>query len=241
MATKTAIISGGTAGMGKAAAIKLLEEGFNVAAFSRDKKKTSWMKKELEGKFGGERFLLMEADVANEGEVSRVVESTIAKFGQIDILVNNAGICYFEECGKVDAERFREMLQTNVFGLALLTKFVVPHMKKRKSGLIINLASISGKKAFAKGEFYSATKFAVMGYSEGIRNELREFGIKVSTICPGMVKTDFFGKKELARRVGALGGKPPAMLEVGDVVRILSLIWNQPEGSDIRDIVVMPF
>jgi short-subunit dehydrogenase len=240
MGSKTAIVSGGTAGMGKAAVLQLLEEGFNVATFSHDGAKTSKLEKELGKEFGDERFLVIKADIAKEAEVARFVDKAVGKFGHMDILINNAGIGYFEECDKVDAEKFQRMLQINVFGLAIITKLVVANMKKRGSGLVINLASISGKNAFARGEFYSATKFAVMGYSEGIRNELREFGIKVSTICPGMVKTDFFGEKELAQRAAGMGGEP-AMLEVGDVMRVLSLICNQPEGSDIQDIVVMPF
>lgn len=241
MDAKTAIVSGGSRGIGKAAVLRLLEDGFNVATFSRDGEKTGKLEKELEGKFGDGRFLVANADVAREEELAEAVGKTLEKFGRIDVLINNAGVGYFEDCDKVDMGGFQEMIQTNVVGVALLTRLVVPHMKRRKSGLIMNIASMAGKRAFANGEFYSATKFAVMGYSDGLRKELGEFGIKVSTVCPGMVKTDFFDERELRRRRKESGGKAPEMLETGDVARVISLICNQSGRSDIRDVTIMPF
>ena len=105
----------------------------------------------------------------------------------------------------------------------------------------MNLVSISGKAAFANGEFYSATKFGVMGYSQGIRNELKEFGIKVCTLCPGMIKTSFFDEEELERRKRLWNGKIPQMLEVEDINKIISMICGQPAHCDIQDLTVMPF
>lgn len=241
MTAKTVLISGGTSGIGKGAALQLLKDGFNVCTFSNNQKKCESFEKELEKQYDKDRFLILQADVFDEESLKRVVDETIKKFGTIDILINNAGIGYFRDCDAVDMSRFQEMIQTNLVGLALLTKLVVPHMKRQKSGLIINMASISGKKAFANGEFYSATKFGVMGYSEGIRNELKEFGIKVCTMCPGMVKTGFFDKEELERRRKAWKGGIPKMLEVEDIARIISLICTQAEHCDIQDITIMPF
>ena len=241
MTSKTVLISGGTDGIGKGTVSQLLKDGFNVATFSRDVKKCSSLKKELESKFNQEQFLIMTADVADSKEMGVVVAKTIEKFKSIDILINNAGFGYFVASDEVDMSRFQEMVQINLVSLASLTKLVVPHMKKQKSGLIINLASISGKRALPYGEFYSATKFGVMGYSEGIREELKDFGIKVCTICPGMVKTSFFDKKELERRKKSWKGKIPQMLSVEDIARIMSLICTQSEHSDIQDLTIMPF
>ncbi|MFH1977811.1 MAG: SDR family oxidoreductase [Candidatus Aenigmatarchaeota archaeon] len=238
---KTVLVSGGTWGIGKGAVIQLLKDGFNVSAFSRDHKKCDTFKKELERDYDKERFLIMDGDVTDEENLHTIINETLKKFKKIDILFNNAGFGYFEDCDKVDIDRFQEMVQTNIIGLSLLTKLIVPHMKKQKSGLIINMASISGKRAFANGEFYSATKFAVMGYSEAIRNELKPFGIKVFTICPGMVETAFFTEEELARRRKTLGIKNIVRLRVEDINRIISLVCNQSEHCDIQDLTVMPF
>ena len=238
---KTAVVSGGTKGIGKGAVFQLLKDGFNVATFSRDQKNIDLLLKELRSSFDEKRFLVLKADVSVEKDLERAVAETTKKFKTIDLLLNNAGFGYFEDCDKVDMNRFQEMIQTNVVGVALLTRLVVPQMKAQKSGLIINMASISGKRAFARGEFYSATKFAVMGFSEAIRNELKEFGIKVCTLCPGMIKTDFFTEEELEKRRKTLGIKNPQMLDVQDINKIISIIANQSEHCDIQDLTVMPF
>jgi len=238
---KTALISGGSEGIGKGAVIQLLNDGFNVSTFSRDKSKCTALFNELKKKYPNDKFLVLEADVTDENSMKKVVDQTIKKFKNIDVLFNNAGIGYFADCDKLDLEKFQKMIQVNIIGVALLTKMVVLQMKKQRSGLILNIASISGRVAFANGEFYSATKFAVMGYSEGIRNELKDFGIKVATLCPGMIRTNFFDAKELERRMKIWKGKMPAMLEVEDINKIISLICNQPKHCDIRDIIVMPF
>ncbi|USN58921.1 MAG: SDR family oxidoreductase [Candidatus Peribacteria bacterium] len=241
MDKKSVLISGGTNGIGKGAVLQLLEDGFNVATFSRNKDKIDSLQKELGEQYSQKQFLVLQADVNNEKELSVAVKKTIETFGAVDILINNAGIGYFADCDDVDMSRFQQMLQTNIVGLALLTKLVVPQMKQQKEGLIINLASISGKIAFANGEFYSATKFGVMGYSQGIRSELKDFGIKVATLCPGMIKTDFFDEEELERRKKVWHGKIPQMLDVKDINRIISLICNQSKHCDIQDLTVMPF
>lgn len=242
MNKKTNLISGGTNGIGKAMVIRLLKDGHNVVTFSRDKHRCDQLKKLLGKLHSQKQFLVLTADVTNEASLKSVVSKVVKKFGAIDILINNAGVGYFRDCDKVDIARFQKMIQINVVGMVLLTKLVVPHMKKKKIGLIINLSSISGKIAFANGEFYSATKFGVMGYSEGIRKELKSFGIKVATLCPGMIKTSFFSKKELERRSKRMwNGKIPQMLDVKDISNIISLICNQSEHCDIQDLTVMPF
>lgn len=238
---KVALISGGTKGIGRGVVDQLLSDGMAIATFSRNIDQVSRLQEELAGKYNADRFLVSNGDVTSEESVAAVVSRVKEKFGQIDVLVNNAGVGYFRDVDAFDLARFEQMISTNIVGVALLTKHVVPVMKVSKKGLIINVASISGKVAFANGEFYSATKFAVMGYSQAIRAELAPFGIKVSTICPGMIKTDFFDEEELERRKKIWNGKIPQMLEVSDITRLVSLITNQSEHSDIQDLTIMPF
>ncbi|MBP9702859.1 SDR family NAD(P)-dependent oxidoreductase [Candidatus Woesebacteria bacterium] len=238
---KVALVSGGTKGIGHGVVDQLLADGMSVATFSRNSGQVSKLEAELSLKYDADRFLVVEGDVTKEDSVAAVVKQVKEKFGQVDILVNNAGIGYFRDVDTFDLARFEQMITTNIVGVALLTKYVVPIMKEAKTGLIINVASISGKVAFANGEFYSATKFGVMGYSQAIRAELAPFGIKVSTLCPGMIKTDFFDEEELERRKRIWNGKVPQMLEVSDITRLVSLIANQSEHSDIQDLTIMPF
>lgn len=234
---KTVIISGGTSGIGKAGVERLLQDGFNVATFSRDKGKCKDLEIRLQQNWDSERFLITSADVSNENEMHDFVATTLKKFNSIDILVNNAGFGYFEECDKVDMEKFQEMINTNLVGVAVLTKAAVPQMKKQKSGLIINIVSMSGRRSYPKGEFYSATKFGVMGYSDGLRKELEEHNIKVSTICPGVIETDFFTEEWKEKRRSE--NKP--MMKPVDISRIISLICTQSEHSNIQHVELIPF
>ena len=236
---KTVLISGGTSGIGKAAVIELLKNGFNVSTFSTNKGKCDLLEKE-QNKFRSKLFVQY-GDVKQEKDLKRIVDSTLKRFGSIDILINNAGYGYFVESDKVDFKKFEDMLQVNLIGLSRLVSLVVPHMKKKKEGLIINIASTAGKTSYPLGEFYSSTKFAVMGYSEGLRKELKEYGIKVSTICPGMIKTNFFKKEEIERRTKLNDGKSPVMLQVEDISRIIVFICAQSDNCDIQDLAVMPF
>jgi NADP-dependent 3-hydroxy acid dehydrogenase YdfG len=126
--------------------------------------------------------------------------------------------------------------------MADLTKQVLPIMKKQKHGQIINNASIAGKVGHAKSEFYAATKAAVMRYSEGLRQELEKFGIKVSVIYTSTVKTEFWSKKEYARRKKEnWHGKTPVFLSPDDIAAAVQFIVNQPGYSVVQDITIVPF
>lgn len=228
--------------MGKGAVLQLLSEGFNVSTFATRKEKCGVLENELKSRYGCKSFLVNVGDLRNEKGLRQIVAETVKKFGTIDILINNAGVGYFPASDEVDEKKFLDMMQVNVIGLVMLTNYVIPLMKKQKSGLIINISSTSGKVGVAGSEFYNATKFGVMGYSEGLRLELMPFGIKVSTVCPGMVHTNIFSPEEIETRLKTRwNGKMPVMLDVPDISRVISLICNQSEHSDIRDITVKPF
>jgi NADP-dependent 3-hydroxy acid dehydrogenase YdfG len=239
--SKTVLISGGTKGIGRGMVTRLLEEGYKVATFSRNEKEVNALTKKLGEKYSKRKFLVMQADVTDEESLKKVIKETNLKFKGIDILINNAGIGYYPRGENADMDRFQSMIHTNLFGVALLTMLAIPKLKKSKSGLIVNIASISGKKVFNHGSLYSATKFAVMGYSEGIRNEVAEYGIRVTTVCPGMIKTGFFDKEELERRKKLWGKNKPPMLSVKNVVDTVSFICGQPKTVDIQDLTIMPF
>lgn len=240
MPKKVVLVSGGTDGIGKGIVLQLLAEGFNVAAFSRSKEKVNALAKVLKEKYPSSRFLVEVADVTNEKSLQAVIKGMLTQFKTIDILINNAGFGYFSECEKATTAIIEEMIQTNLFGAMLLSKLVVPILKEKKSGLIINIVSSSGKDSRPRGSFYSATKFGLMGYSIGIRKELEPFGIKVCTVCPGMVETSFFDPHELEIRKKNAGNRMPTMLRVSDVVRVVSLVCTQSEHCDIQDVTVMP-
>jgi len=234
---KVILISGGTSGFGKAAVREFLSRGWRVATFSTNANKVRSLRRELVATYPAKHFLVGTADVRDESSLKRFVNSVRQQFKKIDVLVNNAGYGYFVAADQVDLARYKDMLEVNVWGLAALTKLVLPEMKRRKRGRIINTASITGRPpVLAWSEFYGATKFAVMGWSEGLRNELRPFGIGVTTICPGVADTAFFTPQELERRkkLGIL----PHFLQAKDVAAAMVFAAEQPVGVAIEDITI---
>jgi len=242
MKNKTILISGGVTGIGAATAVKFLETGWNVSVFSNVKEYGVEFLKIAKTQGLAGKLLVLDADITKEKELKKVVAETKKKFKSVDVLFNNAGVGYFEEADKMDMKKFDQMMEVNVIGMASLTKLVLPIMKKQKSGQIINNASVAGKVGHAKSEFYAATKSAVMRYSEGLRAEVFKYGVKVSVIYTSTVKTDFWSKKEFARRKKEnWHGKNPVFLTTQDLANVVEFITNQPDNSVIEDVTIMPF
>lgn len=239
---KTILISGGVTGIGAATALKFLEDRWQVSVFSNSKEHGRQFAKLAATRGFQKNLLVMEADITREAEIKKVVARTKKKFKTIDVLINNAGFGIFFEAEDVDLKKYRRMLDVNLVGMAVCTKLVIPVMKKQGFGQIINMASIKGRMAGERDEFYSASKFGVMGYSEGLRKELQEFGIKVATVCPGMVKTNFLNKKEYKfREEKVWKGKEPVMMLPEDIGRAISFICQQSANCEIQDITIVPF
>ena len=159
-----------------------------------------------------------------------------------DMVINNAGIGYFSDCDEIDAAALTKMVDVNVRGVMNLTAATAKVMKRQKYGLIINIVSTAGKSVSAHGVFYGATKFAVMGYSEGIRRELKPFGIRVTTLCPGLVKTAFLTPVQTKYRLKRLwNGTVPPMLLPDDISNTISFICSQPDTVAIEDLTLRPF
>lgn len=242
MSKETILISGGVTGIGAATALEFLEDGWQVSVFSNVPDHNHQFLKLAKTQGLNKALLVLEGDITKEKDLKKVVLETKKKFKTIDVLFNNAGMGYFTDADKVDVKKFDQMMEVNVIGMADLTKQVLPIMKKQRKGQIINTSSIAGKVGHAKSEFYAASKSAVIQYSEGLRQEVGKWGIKVAVIIPGMVETGFWSAKEIARRKKEVWkGKMPARLSTTDIARLVRFIANQPEVCDIQDITIMPF
>jgi NADP-dependent 3-hydroxy acid dehydrogenase YdfG len=241
---KTVLISGVTSGIGKASAIKFLNHGYNVAGFGLNTEKVNALNKELSMSFNKDSFLIAKADIKKTANIKSFLKIFFKKFKNVDVLLNNAGYGCFSEPEHQYIDRFKDMLSVNLIGLAELTALVFPGMKKRKSGQIINISSTAGKKASFKGAYYSATKFGVMGYSEVLRNDMKEHGIKVAVVCPGMVTTGFWDKRGenfKKRMTEVWKGVEPTMLDAGEIANMIWTIASQPATSDIQEVTIVPF
>jgi NAD(P)-dependent dehydrogenase (short-subunit alcohol dehydrogenase family) len=142
----------------------------------------------------GDRALVLPLDVTEPGQIELAVVEAEKRFGRIDVLVNNAGIGYFAGVEESEDAEVRRMFEINVFGLAHMTQAVLPGMRKRRSGHIVNVASIGGLRTFPAIGFYSATKFAVVGLSEALALETEPLGIKVTIVEPSGFRTDWAGR-----------------------------------------------
>lgn len=131
-------------------------------------------------------------DVTDNEQVKKTIDAVIAKYGKIDVLLNNAGYGQFEDFMSMPVESFEKMMDTNYLGIVRCTKAVIPHMAKQRSGHIVNIASLAGKLGTAKSTSYTATKHAVLGFTNSLRMELRGQGIQVSAVNPGPIDTPFF-------------------------------------------------
>jgi short-subunit dehydrogenase len=181
---KTVLVTGASSGMGKATAEQLAEEGYKVYAAARSVDKM----KDLEEK--GVRTLKM--DITKEDDVVAVVEQINAESGGVDILVNNAGFGLYGAVEDTSMEDAHYQFEVNLFGLARLTQLVLPSMRQKKAGTIINISSMGGKIYTPMGAWYHATKHALEGWSDCLRLELKQFNINVVVVEPGMINTNFY-------------------------------------------------
>ena len=187
--SKVWLITGCSTGFGRVLAQELLANGNKVVVTAR---KMSSIE-DLQLKYPENAFCL-ELDVSNNAQINYVTESAIKKFGQIDVLVNNAG---YGICGALEEapeNEIRRIFDTNVFGLIEMTRAVLPHMRKKMSGHILNISSVAGLVSTPGFGIYNASKFAVEGISEALAGEVSSFGIKVTIIEPGPFRTDFAGR-----------------------------------------------
>lgn len=186
---KSAYVSGAGKGIGRAIVLALLQEGVNVTGITRTASDLDSLE-ESSKSFGGE-FLNFPGDISDEETVEKSINQTIQKFGGLDYLINNAGIGIIKPMEEMSIKDWDDTMNINMRGTFLATHFALPHMMKVTGGTIINIASIAGKRGFAGGTAYSASKFAMMGFTESLMLDIRKYDIRVLSICPGSVATHF--------------------------------------------------
>lgn len=237
---KIALITGATAGIGRATAFKAAEAGYDLILTGRRKERLDEVAKEL--REAGTEVLPLCFDVRNPEEVKAAVESLTPEWQQIDVLVNNAGLAVgmtpIQEGVLDDWER---MIDTNIKGLLYVTRAVAPLMIARKSGHIVNIASIAGKEVYPNGNVYCATKHAVDALSKAMRTDMVRENIRVTNIAPGMTETEFSivrfkGNEDAARKV--YEGLTPLSDE--DIADVIVFAITRPPHVCLNDILIMP-
>ena len=182
-------VTGCSTGLGRAFALAALAHGFRLVATARDPLSIGDLAKGREG-----QAIALKLDVANPDEIAAAVREAERAFGRVDVLINNAGYGYMAAVEEGEDAAIREQFETNVFGLAALIRAVLPGMRARRSGAIVNLSSVGGLRGSPGGGYYCATKHAVNGLSESLAHEVEPLGIRVMIVEPGPFRTDWGGR-----------------------------------------------
>jgi 3-hydroxy acid dehydrogenase / malonic semialdehyde reductase len=234
-------ISGATSGIGRSCAYAFAAEGAHLLICARRKRILDEIAEDIRAK-AGVRVHAIELDVRDRAAVFSAIESLPAEWSAIDILVNNAGVPRgLEKLHTCDPDDWDEMIDTNIKGLLYVTRAVVPGMVERGRGHIINIGSIAGHEAYPAGAVYNATKFAVDAITKSLRMDLVDTPLRVSTVDPGLTKTNFSmvrfrGDAERAEKV--YGGLDPCTGE--DVAEAVIFCATRPLHVSVNQIVITP-
>jgi NADP-dependent 3-hydroxy acid dehydrogenase YdfG len=241
METKLALITGATSGIGKATAFKLAESGYDLIITGRRVKLLMDLEILIQRNYK-RRCLSLNFDIRNSKELDTAMNKLPSDWRKIDLLINNAGLALgLDPIHKGDLSHWEQMIDTNIKGLLQISKIVLQGMVERKSGHIINISSIAGKEAYGNGSVYCATKHAVEAITKSMRIDLLPFGIKVSSVAPGMVNTEFstvrFGG-DRAKAYATYNGLSP--LTADDIAETITWIATRPKHVNINDVLIMP-
>lgn len=187
---KTAVVTGGSKGIGYAIADALAAAGCQVMISARNEEEVQQAARALTERHGGS-VAGMVCDVRQHDHVRRMIAATVERFGRLDVLVNNAGVGKFAPMGELTPDDWHQVMQTNMDGVFYCCHEAIPHLRQHDDSWIINIASLAGKNPFPGGAAYNASKFALVGFSEALMLDVRQFGIRVNYIMPGSVATHF--------------------------------------------------
>ena len=210
---KNALITGAGKGIGKAIAIALAKEGVNVILVSRTQTDVDQLA--IETSHLGVKSLALSADVSDINSINKAVQKALAEFKTIDILINNAGIASFGKFLELEPEAWEKIIQVNLMGTYYTTRAVIPNMIERQTGDIINISSTAGLNGNALTSAYSASKFAVLGLTDSLMQEMRKHNIRVTALTPSTVATD------MAKDLNLTDGNPEKVMQSEDIAELI--------------------
>jgi 3-oxoacyl-[acyl-carrier protein] reductase len=229
---KSAIVTGGTEGIGRATAFALGRAGYRVGVCSRSEAKVKRTMEELQRE--GMEGAGAAGDVGDPQQSARISEKLIGQLGEIDVLVNNAGVLIAKPFEELSLDDWDRTMSSNVRSLYLMTRAVLPAMRRRKQGAIVNVASLAGRNGFVGGTAYTASKHAVLGFSRSLMLETRKDNIRVIAICPGSVAT------EMMRDQPMLKVDPQKVLQPEDVAATILQAIQLPVRAMVSELDIRP-
>jgi 3-oxoacyl-[acyl-carrier protein] reductase len=230
--TINALVTGATQGIGRATAFALGRAGFRVAVCARTAAKVERLVTELQGE--GIEAAGAAADVGDVGQVAGAVERLTGALGEVGLLVNNAGVMIARPFEKLTLEDWDTTMSTNLRSLFVVTRAIIPSMRRRRAGTIVNVASLAGRNGFVGGAAYCASKHAVLGFSRALMLEFRKEGIRVIAICPGSVDTDMLRDQPM------LKSNPERILQSEDVADAILHAVRLPGRALVSELDIRP-
>ncbi len=236
---KVVVITGASSGLGEAAARHLASQGAKVVLGARRAERLEALVKEIEAAGGTARALAV--DVTDRAQVANLVDTAVQGFDRIDVLINNAGIMPLSALESLKVDEWDRMIDVNIKGVLYGIAAALPHMKAQKSGHVITTSSVAGHLVFPASSVYSGTKFAVRAICEGFRQEVKDYNIRTTILCPGAVKTELLdhisddsvrGANE--DYVGKVG------ISASSFASMVAFTIGQPEDVDVNEIIFRP-
>lgn len=238
---KSAIITGSSSGIGKTTAKRLAKEGYAVVLAARRGEKLSELEAELRKK--GFKALAVECDVTKRSDCKNMITQCLDEFGSIDVLVNNAGIMPLSFIKNLHQDEWDNMIDVNIKGVLNCIAAALPHMIENRSGHIVNISSIAGKKTYPTASVYCATKSAIEAITEGLRIELSDrYNIKTTVIRPGSIDTDLTDTITDQEAMEWIEKTAPDLEFIGpeNVANAIFYALSQPENIAVNEVLVRP-
>ena len=237
---QVAVVTGATSGIGAATARSLAAAGAKVVVSGRREDRLATLAAELEA--DGREVRAVVADLGTNEGAQAVVDAAITAFGRLDVLVNNAGVMFLSPIDDADPADWDAMIRVNLLGVMYASRAALPRMRQQKSGHIVNVSSVSGRFAGPTQGGYNASKWGVNGFSEALRREVHQDGIKVTLIEPGIVATELTDhiphEATKTRYEGIVGQMEPLQSE--DVAASIRFVVSQPRRVSINEVLIRP-
>lgn len=230
---KVAVITGASKGIGKATALALARENAKLAICARSADLIKTTAEEI--KSLGAEVIPFAGDIKEIKIIESFLNQTVTQFGRIDILINNAGLGYFKNIADLPIEEWDEMFNINIRSIFIMTQKALPYLRESKESVVVNVASLAGKNSFVGGGGYAATKHALVGFSRCLMLEERGNGLRVLTLCPGSVDTNFFDGHHNKEEI-----KKKNILNDVDIADTIVNMIKMPQHALISEIDIRP-
>jgi NADP-dependent 3-hydroxy acid dehydrogenase YdfG len=227
---KTIIVTGASSGVGEELSLRFASKGWNVCAIARSRNTLELLKQRYP-----DCISIFPCDVANPAQVAATINAIVDAFEEIDVLVNNAAVFEMTPFESQDATKIAEIVDTNLKGVMYCSRFVLPSMIEKASGIIVNIASVAGTHGIPQQAVYCASKHGVVGFADALAQEIVGKGVRVATLCPGGIDTPLW-RQGKARYPGDLS----RTMQVADVGRLVEYIVEQPQGVLFKQVVFFP-